>query len=209
MSYMWSIYSYDFIKFEEVLKHKREKFVFGVLAEMAEFGDPPAEIEPYKRIGAFIVENGFTYAGHSKADAKIIDRFAFDLFHHCGQDIDKEGESYEFLSPRSTAEFPSNFRKKFFWSKRQPIPKNEREYFILPLFEACGRRLGETDGSHCEYLALNHEETAQLKNELEKFLAIPDGKEANEFCDRDIEENLLVPTQEILNKGKCLQAQLS
>lgn len=209
MSYMWSFYSFDYDKFESVLAHSRRKVVDAVIDEMRQLKFDPKEVERHARIGEQLIETGFSYDGRPARDLNIIDRFVCDLFYTFAGEINSEPESTEFLSPGVTCDFPPLLQKRFWWSRPKPIPAEKREYHYLPFFTHCGRRLGQQNPSHCEYIAFNPEETRQLKEEVEKFLASPGGHDLNADNFNNISNDLLGPVSSAVGKEKSLLAKLS
>ncbi|MEL7486065.1 MAG: hypothetical protein AAGJ87_02490, partial [Pseudomonadota bacterium] len=115
-----------------------------------------------------------------------------------------------FLSPGVTSELPSHLAPtKFFWSRPKPIDAEHREYAYLPLFTHYGRRLGEQTPSSCEYVALDAQETVELRREIEKFLTTPDGAALNRAFDNAIQNDFLGPAASAVKKEKSLHAQVS
>lgn len=209
MSYNWSFHSFDSGKLEHTLAHARERVVNAVVGEMRELGFKPNVIEQYVRVGKRALDSGFVYAGQPNSDLKVIDHFVFELFHICASDIDSVPESPEFLSPAITAELPSYFEKKSFWSRPKPIPEADRDYAYLPFFHHSGRRLGEQVPSACEYIAFDLRETQALKSELEKFLASSHGEELDGLYPDTLRRDLLGPVASAVGKGKSFYARLS
>lgn len=209
MSYSWSFYSFDSGKLAHALTHSREKVVNAVVNEMRDSNFKPGVIERYVRVGKRVAESGFTYAGLPKDDLKFIDHLVLELFHVCASDIESEPESPEFLSPNVTAELPGYFQKQSFWSRPKPILPAYRQYTYLPFFHHAGRRLGEQAPSACEYVVLDSRETVMLKNELEKFLASPEGEQLEALYINTLRNDFLGPVLSAIGKGKALYARLS
>ncbi len=210
MSYNWCFHSFDYRAFKHALSQSRQKVVDDVIGEITEFGDyPQDEVRRYERIGERIVSSGFSYDGCDEADTKIMDRFIFDMFHTFGDEISFEPESSEFLSPYASADLPSHLYKKHFWSRPKPIETADREYFYLPFFTHLGRRLGQSEPSECEYVALEPAEVLSLRREIEKFLATPEGKALDASYDENLSRDFLEPVRSVLKKRKALHAQVS
>lgn len=209
MSYNWSFHSFDYDRFESALIHSRRKIVGAVIDEMRQFNFGPDEIERYSRAGRRLIESGFSYAGWAASDFEIVDRFVFNLFHTCAEEINFEPESSAFLSPYLTSDFPSHLQKRFFWSRPEPIPAENREYVFLPFFTHNGRRLGEQLPSDCEYVALDLHETRLLRAEIERFLSSADGHALDARFDNSIRNDFLGPVTAAIRKGKALHAQVS
>ncbi|MEL7486376.1 MAG: hypothetical protein AAGJ87_04050, partial [Pseudomonadota bacterium] len=75
----------------------RRTVVDSVMGEFTEFGDvKPKELERMQRMGARIISDGFAYDGLDKAEKETLDRFVFDLFHVCADEIYFEPESHAF-----------------------------------------------------------------------------------------------------------------